>query len=113
MPSPNDRPYQQQEGSATTSRQLKDLARRYLAHLEQKLQTKPKEVLELWPKVIGPAFAGMTRAEKFEEGVLYVRVRNSSLLSLLHTAPERQRLAEALRTQVPDVEIKDISFRIG
>jgi hypothetical protein len=102
-----------QDGSATTSRHLKDLARRYLAHLEQKLQTRPREVLELWPKVIGPAFAKMTRAEKFEHGVLHVRVSNSSLLSLLHNASERQRLVEVLRTEVPDVEIKDISFRIG
>jgi hypothetical protein len=102
-----------QEGSATTSRHIKDVAERYLAHLEQKLQTKPREVLEFWPKVIGPAFAGMTRAEKFEEGVLYVRVKNSTLLSLLHTLSERKRLVEALRLAAPGVEIKDISFRIG
>ena len=89
------------------------MAQRYLAHLEQKLRSKPKEILELWPVVIGPAFAGMTRTEKFEDGVVYVKVGNSSLLSLLHSLSERKRLVEALRTYVPDVEIKDISFRIG
>jgi hypothetical protein len=109
----NDRPNLPQDGSATTSQQLKDLARRYLAHLEQRIQSKPRAILELWPTVIGPAFAGMTRAEKFEQGVLYIRVSNSSLLSLLHSPAERGRLVQALGRQAPDVEIKDISFRIG
>ena len=108
-----DRTLPSHDGPATTSRQLKDVARRYLAHLEQKLQTKPKEVLRAWPKVIGRAFVGMTRAEKFEEGVLHVKVSNSSLLSLLHTVSERKRLAQALQIEAPGVVIKDISFRIG
>ncbi len=101
------------EGSATTSRQLKDLARRYLVHLEQKLQFRPREVLELWPQVIAPQFVAMTRAVKFEEGVLHVRVSNSSLLSLLHGASEKKRLIEALKAKISGVEINDISFRIG
>ena len=113
MSSRNDRPHLPQDGSATTSQQLKDLARRYLAHLEQKIQSKPMVILELWPKVIGPAFAGMTRAERFEHGILYVRVSNSSLLSLLHSPSERKRLVQALGGLAPNAEIKDISFRIG
>ena len=113
MSSRYDRTPPHQEGSGTTSRQLSDLARRYLAHLEQKMQAKPQEILEAWPRVIGPSFASMTQAVQFEDGVLYVKVRNSSLLSLLHSASERARLVDALRKEIPDVEIKDISFRIG
>ena len=109
----HDRSQPAHDESATTSQQLKDLARRYLAHLEQKLRTKPAEILELWPHVIGSPFAGMTRAEKFENGVLHVKVRNSSLLSLLHSNTERKRLVEALRKEAPGIEIVDISFRIG
>lgn len=108
-----DKTSSRQEGSSTTSRQLKDLAKRYLAHLQQKMEAKPQEILEAWPRVIGPSFAAMTQAVRFEEGVLYVKVRNSSLLSLLHSPSERGRLVEALRTEIPDVDIKDISFRIG
>ncbi len=101
------------DGSATTSRHVKDLAKRYLAHLEQRLQEKPRELLELWPRVIGPAFAGMTRAERYEHGILYVSVKNSSLLSLLHNSVERKRLVDALKKEAPGAEIIDISFRIG
>ena len=97
----------------TTSRQLKDLARRYLTHLEQTLRQKPREVMALWPEVAAPSYVAMTRAVKFEDGVLYVTVSNSALLSLLHELSERKRLVEALQKKAPEVGIKDISFRIG
>jgi hypothetical protein len=99
--------------SKTTSRQLKDLARRYLTHLEQTLQHKPREVVTLWPEVVAQPYLKMTRAVKFEDGVLHVHVSNSALLSLLHELSERKRLVEALQKKIPEVEIKDISFRIG
>jgi len=102
-----------QDGSKTTSRQLKDLARRYLAHLEQALLQKPREVLSLWAEVVAPSYVAMTQAVKFEDGVLYVMVSNSALLSLLHELSERRRLVEALQKKIPEVEIRDISFRIG
>jgi hypothetical protein len=101
------------EGSKTTSRQLKDLARRYLAHLEQTLQQRPREVVSLWPEVVAPSYLKMTRAEKFEDGILHVKVSNSALLSLLHELSERKRLVCALQKRIPEVEIRDISFRIG
>jgi hypothetical protein len=100
-------------GSATTSRQLKDVARRYLAHLEQKLQSQPRAVVELWSTIAPPAVAGMTRAVKFEEGILYVHVSHSAVLSLLHEASERKRLVDALQQKIPEVAVRDISFRIG
>jgi hypothetical protein len=101
------------DGSKTTSRQLKDLARRYLDHLEQSLRKKPGEVVALWPEIVAPSYLAMTQAIKFEDGILHVKVSNSALLSLLHELSERKRLVEALQKKIPEVEIKDISFRIG
>ena len=101
------------DGSAPTSRQLKDLARRYLAHLERSLLQRPAEVVALWSDVVAPSYRAMTQAVKFEDGVLHIKVSNSALLSLLHELSERKRLVEALQKKVPDVEIKVISFRIG
>jgi arginyl-tRNA synthetase len=101
------------DGSKTTSRQLKDLARKYLAHLERMLQHKPQEVAALWPEVVAQPYLKMTQAVKFEDGILHVKVSNSALLSLLHEVSERKRLVEALQKKIPEVEIRDISFRIG
>ena len=67
----------------STTQHLGDVARVYLSNLEQRMQNRPLEALEAWPLVAGE-FARMTRANKFEQGVLFVLVGNSTLLSLLH-----------------------------
>jgi hypothetical protein len=69
--------------------------------------------MELWAHVVSPSYVNMTRAVRFDEGVLYVQVSNSSLLSVLHGASEKKKLIEALQAKVPDVLIRDISFRMG
>jgi hypothetical protein len=96
-----------------TSLHLKHLARQYLTSLEKRVQEKPREVLECWAKIVQAPYASLTRAIKFEDGVLHVAVRHSTLLSILHSPPEKERLLKALLRQVPDAKIRDIVFRIG
>lgn len=96
-----------------TACHLKTVARQYLAVLEERIRKKPREVLECWMKVVQPLHAPYTHAVKFEEGVLHVAVRHSTLLSILHSPSEKERLLKALRKEVPDAQIRDILFRIG
>lgn len=65
-----------------------------------------------WPEIIGPKFAPMTQALSFEEGVLTVTVRNSSLFSLL-TQHDKPRLLKSMQAKLPSTTIKNIYFRIG
>jgi hypothetical protein len=69
-------------------------------------------ILAAWPAVIGERHAPMTQAVAFVGGVLTVRVRNSTLYSLL-VQHERSRLLKALRTQFPQTAIHNIVFRMG
>lgn len=99
------------DNCSTTSCQLGDLAKRYLERLHQRLQEKPFEVLEAWPQVVDPRYIAMTRAIKFDSKVLYVAVKNSTLLSILHEPSQKQKLLAALRAK--GANISDIVFRIG
>lgn len=65
-----------------------------------------------WPEVVGAKLATMTRAVSFVEGVLLVKVSNSSLHSLLFRY-EKGPLLRRLRQKFPAVSITDIVFRIG
>jgi len=94
-----------------TSQQLGDVARGFLEKLQDKMQAKPSEAFALWPQIVGPAFAGMTRAVKLDAKKLYVVVSNSSALSLLHHSPEKKKWIAMLQMQ--GVEIIDIVFRMG
>ena len=54
----------------------------------------------------------MTQAVAFADGVLVVKVKNSTLHSLL-SQNDKLRILTMLRQKFPRVEIHNICFRIG
>lgn len=100
------------DGTKLTTRQIKDLLPAALAGIHIGYQERPGLILAAWPTLVGPQLAAMTQATQFNEGVLWVKVHNSPLYSLLSQI-EKPRLLKALRAQFPKVEIKNIAFRIG
>lgn len=95
-----------------TNKQLKDLLPKALSSIGALHRDRPDLIVAAWPQVIGEKLAAMTNAVSFDKGVLYVKVRNSTLYSLL-AQHERGRLLKSLREKFPSVEIKNIHFRIG
>lgn len=100
------------DGTELTSRHLREVLPAVLRKVEGVFEGNPERILKAWPALIGDKLASMTRAESFVEGVLTVRVKNTTLHSLLHQH-EKMRLLTLLRKQFPDVSIKTIVFRIG
>ena len=91
---------------------MADLLPAVLAKIGGSYQQRGDLVLAAWPTIIGPKLATMAQAVSFVDGVLCVKVKNSTLLSVL-SQHERQRLLNMLRGKFPDIEIKNIYFRIG
>ena len=98
--------------TALTSREIKHLLPTFLRAVGKKHQERPDLILAAWPEVLGPRLAPMTRAVSFIEGHLNIKVRNSSLLSLL-VQHERKRLLKELRQKFPNATIRNIQFTIG
>lgn len=98
--------------TALTSRKLKQLLPSFLKIVGKRHQERPDLIIAAWPHVIGPRLASMTRAVSFQGGFLNVKVRNSSLLSLL-VQYERKRLRKELRQKFPNATIRNIQFHIG
>ena len=96
-----------------SSHRLRDLMSKYMHSISVKCKQQPQLVLALWPKVIGEQFAPMTKAIRFDEGILYVTVSNSTLLSILSRQSDKVRLIKALQELVPGQHIRTINFRIG
>lgn len=95
-----------------TSRHLQDILPTVLREVNQLHAERPDLVLSGWQQVVGPNLEGMTEAVSFFEGVLLVKVKNSTLHSLLHQY-EKRRLLRELRQKFPRVDIKNIVFRVG
>ncbi|MES2122727.1 MAG: DUF721 domain-containing protein [Chlamydiota bacterium] len=95
-----------------TNKRLSDLLPKVLGEIGALHRDRPDLILASWPHIIGEKLAPMTKAVSFENGLLTVKVSNSTLYSLL-SQHERGRLLKCLREKFPSVGIKNIHFRIG
>jgi hypothetical protein len=98
--------------SDVTNKQMKDLLPKVLGQIGAIHRDRPDLILAAWPRIIGDKLASMAKAVSFDQGILAVKVSNSTLYSLL-SQHERGRLLKSLREQFPSVEIKNIHFRVG
>ena len=83
-----------------------------LQSINKNYRQQPEMIVKGWSDVVGEKMAPMAKAVSFEEGVLFVRVSNSTLYSLL-AQQERPRLLKKLREKFPSTTIQNIVFRMG
>jgi hypothetical protein len=100
------------DGTETTTHKVSDLLPAVLSQIGEIYQQRPDLILASWPEIIGPKLASMTQAVSFSDGVLVVKVKNSTLYSLL-SQNDKPRILNILRQKFPSVQIKTILFRIG
>ncbi|OJU80521.1 MAG: hypothetical protein BGO10_05955 [Chlamydia sp. 32-24] len=100
------------DGTELTSRTVSQLLPGILEKIGEVYQDRPDLILASWPDIIGSKLAPMTKAISFKEGVLTIKVKNSSLHSLL-SQYEKKRLLKLLQEKFPKVPIINILFRIG
>lgn len=100
------------DGPEITTYRLHDLMPVVLGKISETFADRPDLVLAAWPDVIGPRLASMTQAVSFNNGILTVKVKNSSLYSLL-CQNDKAKLVQSLRGKFPKIQIKTILFRIG
>ncbi len=100
------------DGQQLTSRHICQLLPLFMEDIGKKVDERPDLVCAAWPQVIGEQLAPMTQAVSFVEGILTVKVKNSTLFSLL-TQNDKPRLIQSLRDKFPGTVIKTIFFRLG
>lgn len=100
------------QGIEKTSKHIADLLPGFLENVSKKMQMRPDEVLAAWPQLVGEKLATMAKAVSFNEGILTVKVSNSTLYSLL-SSQEKARLLSKLRGMFPSIPIHNIQFRVG
>ena len=100
------------DGTSTTFHRVGDLLPTALQKISERYKERPDLILAAWPDVIGPKLSLMTRAISFVEGVLTVKVNNSTLYSLL-SQHEKKRILDQLRNRFPTLQIVNLIFKIG
>ncbi len=100
------------DGVRSPVREMKHLLGEVLGSIGHLHATRPDLIVAAWQEVIGPKLSPYTEAMSFREGILIVKVKNSTLYSLL-SGHEKPRLLKSLQEKFPSVPIKNLIFRIG
>jgi len=100
------------DGPGITTHRFGDLLTHVLSGISETYQERPDMIIAAWPSIIGAKLAPMTHAVSFADGVLVIKVKNSTLHSLL-SQHDKPKILQSLRQKFPKVAIHNILFRIG
>ncbi len=100
------------DGTNRTATSITDLLPNMLSNIEKKYSKKPMQILKGWNEVIGKKLSQWTEPLFIKDGVLTVKVRSSTLYSLL-VHQEKERLLKRLQEKFSKQTIRDIRFKSG
>jgi len=98
------------DGTSVTSHRVSDLLPSILSSLLDVQRDRPDLILAVWPEVIGSKLAAMTEAVSFVDGVLLVKVKNSTLHSIL-SLHDKPKILAKLKNKFPSVQFREVFFR--
>ena len=78
-------------------RNASEILPKILLNIEKKYRSNPSNVVESWPQIIGSKLAPMTKVVGFENGVLTVKVKSSTLFSLLNNYEKDKLLVKVTK----------------
>lgn len=94
------------------SKKIADVLPAIMQKIDHAYAKKPAHVLEAWPQIIGEKLAPFTKAVSVENGTLVVKVKNSTLLSLL-SREEKSHILKKMQERFSQEIVRNIIFRIG
>jgi len=96
-------------GTENPAKKMADLLPDVLGSISKKAADPREELFRFWNELMGEKMAPLTEPVSFADGVLTVKVKSSTLYSLL-VAHERPRLLGRLKEKF---SIRNLVFRVG
>ena len=97
------------DGTHVPVKKLADLTSQFMLELASKKGDFQEDIFKEWFAILGDKIGPMTEIVSFCDGILTVKVKSSTLYSLL-CQHERPRLLRLLQTKF---SIREIALRIG
>jgi hypothetical protein len=96
-------------GTQSPSKKLSDLLPDFVKELHKNREAPREEIFHFWQELIGEKMAPLTEVTSFFDGVLTVKVKSTTLYSLLQ-GHEKARLLAQLQKKFA---IRNLVFRVG
>lgn len=100
------------DGNKPTGRQVDDLLPEVMKELAKQFEESVVLIDRVWKEIVGPKISDLTRVTGFQKGVLFVQVKNATLLSIL-SSQEKPRLLQNLRGKLPNIHFVNLVFQFG
>ncbi len=97
------------DGTGKTGKLLSEILPGAVREIREKAGQGREEIFRFWQELIGDKIGPLTEVVSFVNGVLLVKVKSSSLYSLL-CQHERPRLLKRLQEKFP---VRSLVFRVG
>jgi hypothetical protein len=97
------------DGTSKTGKLLSEILPEAVREIREKAGQGGEEIFCFWQELIGDKMGPFTEAVSFVDGVLLVKVKSSTLYSLL-CQHERPRLLKRLKEKFP---VRSLVFRVG
>ena len=99
------------QGIKNPQKQIKDILENVFMKIDERYHNRFQSIVNEWKYIVGKQIAEMTVPFSFENGILLVKVKSSTLLSILNQ--EKDRLLQHLQKKFPKNGFRRIIFRIG
>lgn len=100
------------DNSRLKIKKLDGLLSNFLTRVEEKYKKNPCYIKDLWFEVLNNKFANMTEVVSFEKGTLTIKVKSSTLFSILNNY-EKDHLLKKMQQKVSNKIIQQLIFKIG
>lgn len=97
------------DGTYVPGKKLEELLPQFMAEISQKNNRSCQEISKEWFAALGEKMGSMTEVISFQDGILTVKVKSSTLYSLL-CQHERPRLLRLLQKKF---SVRDIKLKIS
>lgn len=100
------------DGIEPPGRRMDALLETLMDDLERTKKHSIEILAKTWDEIVGNKIAQMTKVVNYQKGVLFVKVKNATLLSIL-SSQEKARLLQNLRDKLPNIQFTNLVFQFG
>lgn len=95
-----------------STKNINSMLPKVLLNIESKYKKNPLNLIGAWQKIIGEKLAPMTKIVSFDKGILIIKVKSSTLYSLLNNY-EKEKLLKKMQNKFSKEIIHKLVFKNG
>jgi hypothetical protein len=100
------------DGLDPTGRSIETLLPQVLKTISKNQQQSILTIELAWKEIVGAKISEFTKVYDYQKGVLFIKVKNATLLSIL-SSQEKPRLMQNLKEKLPNIHFAKLVFQFG